>query len=130
MKKLLLTLLITLSSLVSFSQSSLYGRAYKFQLGVIDMNDEIQWRGEPAPVDILVQVNRGEMIIYSEEHQVYQILGTMGSEDGTTMYKAMDKKGNYCYLFLTTIEDYYQDQIAVTVRYSDYAWMYICIENK
>lgn len=130
MKKLLLTLLITLTSLVSFTQSSLYGRAYKFQLGVIDMNDEIQWIGEPSPVDILVQVNKGEMIIYSEEHQVYQILGTMGSEDGTTMYKAMDKKGNYCYLFLTTIEDYYQDQIAVTVRYSDYAWMYICIETK
>jgi hypothetical protein len=129
MKKLLLTLLITLTSLVSFSQS-LYGRAYKFQLGAIDMNDEIQWIGEPSPVDILVQVNKGEMIIYSEEHQVYQILGTMGSEDGTTMYKALDKKGNYCYLFTTIIEDYYQDQIAVTVRYSDYAWMYICIENK
>jgi len=129
MKKLLLTLLITLSSLVSFTQS-LYGRAYKFQLGVIDMNDKIQWIGEPSPVDIIVQVNKGEMIIYTEEHQVYQILGTMGSDDGTTMYKAMDKKGNYCYLFLTLIEDYYQDQIAVTIRYSDYAWMYICIENK
>ena len=130
MKKLLLTLLITLSSLVSFSQSSLYGRAYKFQLGAIDMNDEIQWIGEPSPVDILVQVNKGEMIIYSEEHQVYQILGIMGSDDGTTMYKAMDKKGNYCYLFTTIIEDYYQDQIALTVRYSDYAWMYICVETK
>ena len=129
MKKLLLTLLITLTSLVSFSQSSLYGRAYKFQLGVINMNDEIQWIGEPSPVDIIVQVNKGEMIIYSEGHQVYQILGTMGSDDGTTMYKAMDKKGNYCYLFLTLIEDYYQDQIAVTIRYSDYAWMYICRGN-
>jgi hypothetical protein len=128
MKKLLLTLLITLSSLVSFTQS-LYGRAYKFQLGVIDMNDKIQWIGEPSPVDIIVQVNKGEMIIYTEEHQVYQILGTMGSDDGTTMYKAMDKKGNYCYLFLTLIEDYYQDQIAVTIRYSDYAWMYICKEQ-
>lgn len=128
MKKLLLTLLITLSSLVSFTQS-LYGRAYKFQLGVIDMNDNIQWIGEPSPVDIIVQVNKGEMIIYSEGHQVYQILTTMGSDNGTTMYKALDKKGNYCYLFLTLIEDYYQSQIAVTIRYSDYAWMYICKEQ-
>jgi hypothetical protein len=127
MKKLLLTLLITLSSLVSFTQS-LYGRAYKFQLGAIDINDEIQWIGEPSYVDIIVQVNNREMIIYSEEHQVYQILTTMGSDNGTTMYKALDKKGNYCYLFLTLIEDYYQNQVAVTIRYSDYAWMYICKE--
>jgi hypothetical protein len=128
MKKLLLTLLITLTSLVSFTQS-LYGRAYKFQLGAIDMNDEIQWIGEPSYVDIIVQVNHHEMIIYSEEHQVYQILTTMGSDNGTTMYKALDKKGNYCYLFLTLIEDYYQNQVAVTIRYSDYAWMYICKEQ-
>jgi hypothetical protein len=133
MKKLILTLLITLSSLVSFTQSSLYGRAYQFQLGMIDINDDIQWIAEPTPVDILIQVNKGEMIIYSEEHQVYQIVGTMGSKDGTTMYKAMDKRGIYCYLFLTTMEDYYQNQadaIAVTVRYSDYTWMYVCMETK
>ena len=128
MKKLLLTLLITLTSLVSFTQS-LYGRAYKFQLGAIDINDEIQWIGEPSYVDNIVQVNYREMIIYSEEHQVYQILTTMGSDNGTTMYKALDKKGNYCYLFLTLIEDYYQNQVAVTIRYSDYAWMYICKEQ-
>ena len=130
MKKLLLTLLITLTSLVSFSQSSLYGRAYKFQLGVIDINDEIQWIGEPSPVDIIVQVNKSEIIIYSEEHQVYQILGTMGYKDGTTMYKALDKKGNNCYLFTTTVEDYYQNQTVVTIRYSDYAWLYVCRETK
>jgi len=128
MKKLLLTLLIILSSLVSFTQS-LYWRAYKFQLGAIDINDEIQWIGEPSYVDIIVQVNNREMIIYSEEHQVYQILTIMGSDNGTTMYKALDKKGNYCYLFLTLIEDYYQNQVAVTIRYSDYVWMYICKEQ-
>jgi hypothetical protein len=130
MKKLLLTLLITLTSLVSFSQSSLFGRAYQFQFGVVDINDEIQWRGEPAPVDIIVQINRGEMIIYTEEHQVYQILEAIGDRNGTTMYKALDKKGNNCYLFLTTLEDYYQNQIVVTIRYSDYAWLYLCVETK
>jgi len=129
MKKLLLTLLITLTSLVSFTQESLYGRAYEFQLGIVDKNDDIQWIGKPTPVDILVQVNRGEIIIYSEEHQVYQILMTLGREDETTMYKAMDKKGNICWLFTTTLEDYYQNQIAVTVRYSDYAWLYVCKTN-
>lgn len=133
MKKLILTLLITLTSLVSFAQEPLFGRAYQFQLGMIDINDDIQWIANPTPVDILIQVNKGEMIIYSEEHQVYQIVSTMGSQNGTTMYKAMDKRGIYCYLFLTTMEDYYQNQadaIAVTVRYSDYAWMYVCMETK
>jgi hypothetical protein len=129
MKKLLLTLLITLSSLVSFTQS-LYGRAYEFHLGIVDINDEIQWIEKPSSVDILIQVNNREMIIYSEEHQVYQIIATMGSVDGTTMYKAIDKKGNNCWLFTTLIEDYYQDEIAVTIRYSDYAWTYVCVETK
>jgi hypothetical protein len=129
MKKLLLTLLITLSSLVSFTQS-LYGRAYEFHLGIVDINDEIQWIEKPSSVDILIQVNNREMIIYSEEHQVYQIIATMGRVDGTTMYKAIDKKGNNCWLFTTLIEDYYQDEIAVTIRYSDYAWTYVCVETK
>jgi len=128
MKKLLLTLLIILSSLVSFTQS-LYGRAYEFHLGIVDINDEIQWIEKPSSVDILIQVNNREMIIYSEEHQVYQIIATMGSVDGTTMYKAIDKKGNNCWLFTTLIEDYYQDEIAVTIRYSDYAWTYVCKEQ-
>jgi len=129
MKKLLLTLLITLSSLVSFTQS-LYGRTYEFHLGIVDINDEIQWIEKPSSVNILIQVNNREMIIYSEEHQVYQIIATMGSVDGTTMYKAIDKKGNNCWLFTTLIEDYYQDEIAVTIRYSDYAWTYVCVETK
>jgi hypothetical protein len=129
MKKLFLTLLIALSSLVSFTQA-VYGRAYKFQFGVIDSNDEIQWIDEPKPVYILIQVTEGEIIIFSEEHQVYQTVATMGSNEGTTMYKALDKKGSYCWLFITTIQDLYQDQIAVTIRYSDYAWIYICREEK
>ena len=124
MKKLLLTLLITLSSLVSFTQS-LYGRAYEFHLGEI-INDEIQWLYTPSPTNILVQFNDHEVIIYSEEHQVYQIEREMGRENGTTMWQAIDKKGNYCWLFLTIID---QTELALTVRYDDYAWMYICKEQ-
>lgn len=123
MKKLILTLLITLTSLVSFSQEPLIGRAYQFYLGEITYDDKIEWVKGPAIVNILIQFNSGEIIIYSEGHQVYQIIKEMGRQDETVMWKAMDKKGSYCWVFLTTLDE---TDIALTIRYSDYAWMYIC----
>jgi hypothetical protein len=122
MKKLLLTLLIILSSLVSFSQEYVIGRAYQFHFGRI-INDHIQWVKEYTPVDILIQFNEYEVIIYSENHQVYQIEGKMGEKDDTEMWSAIDKKGDNCWLFITLLDD---SNIAVTIRYRDYAWMYIC----
>jgi len=129
MKKLILTLLITLSSLVSFAQEPLIGRAYEFHFGRISYSDEIEWVRTPTSVDIIVQFNKGELIIYSEEHQVYQITKEMGRKDETIMWEATDKRGNTCWIFVTIAEDYYRGQIAITIRYSDYAWMYICREQ-
>ena len=126
MKKLILTLLITLSSLVSFTQESLMGRAYQFYLGEINYEDEIEWVKGPSAVDILVQFNDHEIIIYSEEHQVYQIVTEMGRKGDTVMWKAIDKRGNYCWVFLTVLDDI---SAALTIRYNDYAWMYICREQ-
>jgi len=125
MKKLILTLLITLSSLVSFAQEPLFGRAYEFHLGEV-ITDEIHWIQKPKPVDIVVQLNDGEIIIYSEEHQVYQIVTEMGRKGDTVMWKAIDKRGNYCWVFLTVLDDI---SAALTIRYDDYAWMYICREQ-
>ncbi len=126
MKKQILTLLITLTSLVSFAQEPLIGRAYQFYLGEITYNDEIEWVRKPTSVDIIVQFNDHEIIIYSEGHQVYQIVTEMGRKDDTVMWKAMDKKGSYCWVFLTTLDE---ANIALTIRYNDYAWMYICREK-
>ena len=125
MKKLILTLLITLSSLVSFAQEPLFGRAYEFHLGEV-ITDEIHWIQKPKPVDIVVQLNDHEIIIYSEEHQVYQIVTEMGRKGDTVMWKAIDKRGNYCWVFLTVLDDI---SAALTIRYNDYAWMYICREQ-
>jgi len=47
MKKLILTLLITLLSLVSFAQEPLIGRAYEFHFGKISYSDEIEWVKKP-----------------------------------------------------------------------------------
>jgi hypothetical protein len=125
MKKLILTLLITLSSLVTFAQEPLFGRAYEFHLGEV-ITDEIHWIQKPKPVDIVVQLNDHEIIIYSEEHQVYQIVTEMGRKGDTVMWKAIDKRGNYCWIFLTVLDDI---SAALTIRYDDYAWMYICREQ-
>ena len=130
MKKLILTLLITLTSLVSFAQEPLFGKAYEFHFGRVSYNDEIEWVRKPTPVDIMVQFNDGEIIIFSEEHQVYQIIKEMGRKDETIMWEAVDKRGIICWIFVTIAEDYYRGQLAVTIRYSDYAWMYICRENQ
>lgn len=125
MKKIILTLLITLLSLVTFAQEPLFGRAYEFHLGEV-ITDEIHWIQKPTPVDIVIQLNDGEIIIYSEEHQVYQIVREMGRQNDTVMWKAIDKRGNYCWVFLTVLDDI---SAALTIRYDDYAWMYICREQ-
>lgn len=127
MKKLFLTLCVTLSLLTAIAQESVMGRAFQFHLGEI-VNDEIQWIYKPSDVDILVQFNTGEIIVYSEEHQVYQIVQEMGRRNGTVMWKALDKKGSYCWIFMTDLD--YNENIALTIRYNDYAWMYICKEVK
>ena len=127
MKKLFLTLCATLSILVAVAQEPITGRAFQFHLGEI-VNDEIHWTYEPRTVDILVQFNEGEIIVFSEEHQVYQIITEMGRKDGTVMWKGLDKRGSYCWLFMTDLD--YNENVALTIRYSDYAWMYICREVK
>lgn len=136
MHKLILTLGILIQSVTTLlGQSSLYGRAYLFQLGEVNQyTNKIQWIGEPSPVDILVQVNKGELIIHSEEHQVYQITQRVGNQDNTTMYRATDKRGIKCLVYITAIDnkeysDSIRDEIVVSVQYSDYSWMYLCTEG-
>jgi hypothetical protein len=132
-KSILTAILITASLLLANAQKgtpTLYGTATLFQLGEVNqVTEEIDWIGIPSQVEILVQVNYGELIIYSEEHQVYQITQRMGHHKDTTMYKAKDKKGNTCWLFITTIQEGDKDQIVITIRYTDYAWLYLCTEN-
>ena len=135
MHKLILTLGILIQSVTTLlGQSSLYGRAYLFQLGEVNQRtNKIEWIGEPSPVDILIQVNKGELIIHSEEHQVYQIHQRVGSQDNTTMYRAIDKRGINCLVYITAIDkkEYssIRDEIVVSVQYSDYSWMYLCTEG-
>ena len=134
MHKLILTLGILVQSVTTLlGQSSLYGRAYLFQLGEVNQyTNKIEWMGEPSQVDILVQVNKGELIIHSEEHQVYQITQRMGQQDNTTMYRATDKRGIKCLVYITAIDKEYgsiSNEIVVSVQYSDYAWMYLCTEG-
>jgi hypothetical protein len=134
MHKLILTLGILIQSVVTLlGQSSLYGRASLFQLGEVNQyTNKIEWIGEPSPVDILVQVNKGELIVHSEEHQVYQIIQRMGHQDNTTMYRATDKRGIKCLVYITAIDREYgsiSNEIVVSVQYSDYAWMYLCTEG-
>ena len=47
----------------------------------------------------------------------------MGHKDDTDMWSATDKRGNNCWLFITELDN---SNIALTIRYNDYAWMYIC----
>ena len=130
MKGIITAVLLLLATLTTQGQS-LYATASQFQLGEINqVTDEIDWIGLPTPVDILVQINYGELIVYSEEHQVYQIVERMGHHKDTTMYKAKDKKGNNCWLFITTVVEGRIDQVVLTIRYNDYAWLYLCTENE
>ena len=57
---------------------------------------------------------------------MYQIVTEMGRKGDTVIWKAIDKRGSYCWIFLTVLDDI---SAALTIRYDDYAWMYICREQ-
>jgi hypothetical protein len=122
MKKLILTLIVTLSSLGLFSQSTLMSRAYHSFYGEI-VDTRIEWIRDQPYIDILVDFGTDAITVFSEERQVYRIIRETGSWEGTVVWKAMDNYNRFCFLYVTDLDP---KTVSLTIRYDEYAWAYIC----
>jgi|688.fasta_scaffold331538_2 hypothetical protein len=122
MRKFLLSLLLTLITITSFSQLTLFGNAYLLFTAYND-GTELIWNKYPIKCDILVQIQDQKLTIYSNETQVYRIITLNYREEDMSQYLAVNDNGIKCYVYLGRYGE--SGDIGVTIEFSDLAWLYV-----
>ena len=127
MKKLLLTFVLVLTTLISFAQDKpYYMRADTFELGSKDSSGNIVWNESTIKsCDILIKLEEKEAVIYSSYKQIYHVISFNGKEDGISKWYCSDDRGNTCNLYLSASKNN-PGKLALIVEFSDYLWGYIC----
>lgn len=123
MKKIILSTLLVLTSLLSFSQEVGFGRAIELYTGYKDTNQEIVWNGSSTSVDILIKLEDDKVTIFSKEIQVYRVVKKLDDKDLHISYRMLDSNGLNCNFHMGPSET--QGYIFIAIEYNDYAWMYL-----
>ena len=123
MKKFILSTLLVLSSLFSFSQEVGFARATELYTGYRDTNNKIIWNGSPTSVDILIKLEDDKVTIFSQQTQIYRVVGKLHDEDSYITYRMLDLQGGNCNFHMGPSET--QGYIFIAIEYNDYAWMYL-----
>jgi hypothetical protein len=121
MKKLILTLVLSLLTIISFSQ--VWAKAVSLTIGVRDDNySKFTW-GETKSLsgDILIKFDDQEVTIYTEDIQFYQTLKPEYlTEDGNGSYWfAVDEERKRCKLYM-----YYKGGNVIMIEYDDVCIIY------
>jgi len=121
MKKLILTLVLSLFTIISFSQS--WAKAVSLTIGTRDdESSKFMW-GETKQLsgDILVKFDDQEVTIYTEDIQFYQTLKPeYFTEDGNGSYWfAVDEEIKRCKLYM-----YYKGGNVIMIEYDDVCIIY------
>jgi hypothetical protein len=127
MKKLLLTFVLVLTTLISFAQDKpYYMRADTFELGSKDSSGNIVWDVSTIKsCDILIKLEEKEAVIYSSTRQIYHVISYGGKEDGIGRWYCSDDSGKTCNIYLSASKNN-PGKLALIVEFSDYLWGYIC----
>ena len=123
MKKFILSLVLVVSSLLSFSQEISFAKAVELYTGYRDTNNEIVWNGSPTSVDILIKLEEDKVTIFSQKLQVYHVVTKTREEDSYITYRMVDSQGGNCNFHMGPSET--QGYIFIAIEYNDYAWMYL-----
>jgi hypothetical protein len=123
MKKFILSLILVVSSLLSFSQEIGFARATELYTGYRDTNNEIIWNGSPTSVDILIKLEDDKVTIFSQQLQVYRVVTKIRDEESYITYRMLDSNGINCNFHMGPSET--QGYIFIAIEYNDYAWMYL-----
>ena len=131
MKKLVLTLALLLTTILTFGQSIQYLRAKSFQLGYKVENSDIEWdKSSLSDCDILIKLNETDITIYSKTRQEYHVISFDGKmSNGSSRWYCSDLKGRTCNVYLGGIKSS-PGYLSLTVEFSDYVWFYICQPSK
>lgn len=123
MKKFILSLVLIVSSLLSFSQEISFAKAVELYTGYRDTNNEIVWNGSPTSVDILIKLEEDKVTIFSQKLQVYHVVTKTREEDSYITYRMVDSQGGNCNFHMGPSET--QGYVFIAIEYNDYAWMYL-----
>jgi hypothetical protein len=131
MKKLFLTFVLILTTLISFAQDKpYYMRADTFELGSKDSSSNIVWdESTIKSCDILIKLEEKEAVIYSSVKQIYHVISYDGKEDGISRWYCSDDEGKTCNIYLSTSKNK-PGKLVLIVEFSDYIWGYICEPTK
>jgi hypothetical protein len=126
MKKLLLVLVLFLTTLMYSQNNPFLLRAETFQAGKMNYNKEVMWDESSArSCDILIKLDDNKFTIYSKTSQIYNVISVAErNEEGGEWY-CLDEKGVRCNIYLMSLKDN-PGKLALGVEYSDYVWYYIC----
>lgn len=98
MKKLLLSVLITLCSLISYSQN-VFQKAYDASIATReDVNSPLEWYAKNKEVDILICYEDDKVKIFADETKTYRSIKLVVDNQDVTTWLMVDEKGTKCHL--------------------------------
>ncbi len=128
MKKFILSILLVLSTLLTFSQDIAFARAHQFTIGKRDFStNEIVWNGTPTSCDILIKLEENKVTIYSNQKQQYRVVAKLVETEDGVQYRMLDANGTSCNFYMGPIES--SSLIFIAIEYNDYSWMYYCVDE-
>ena len=128
MKKFILSILLVLSTLLSFSQSISFARAHQFTIGKRDFStNEIVWNGTPSSCDILIKLEDNRVTIYSNQKQEYRVVAKLAETEDGVQYRMLEANGTSCNFYMGPIAN--SMSVFIAVEYNDFSWMYYCTDE-
>ena len=129
MKKIILSLILTLFTIISTAQGLEYARARTFNVGHRDFaTNEIVWNGTTSECNILIKLTDNKVTIFSKTQQEYYVVGKLAEKDNTAQYRMQDANGTSCNFYMGPTE--IQGVLFMVVEYNDYAWMYFVVPEE
>jgi len=128
MKKFILSVLLVISTLLTFSQDIAFARAHQFTIGKRDFStNELVWNGTPTSCDILIKLEGSKVTIYSNQKQEYRVVTKLAETEDGVQYRMLDANGISCNFYMGPIANI--TSIFIAIEYNDYSWMYYCTDE-
>jgi len=128
MKKIILSILLVMSTLLTFSQDVAFARAHQFTIGKRDFStNQIVWNGTPTSCDILIKLEGNKVTIYSNQKQEYRVVAKLVETEDGVQYRMLDANGTSCNFYMGPIAN--SLSVFIAVEYNDFSWMYYCTDE-
>ena len=123
MKKLLLSILFVLFSILLFAQPT-YLRGYKTYFGTPSQGSNTTWNTS-RDSNLLIKIDGSHITIYSETQQDIHTTGMISEVENQSKWFALDQDGKKCHLYLG-----YESSINSTYLMVEYTDLIVCIYTK